>query len=191
MSVSYVRTLFTQGCVLSQWICNHSGTAIAIRKAKANLTVLPRVLTKIFAKAIANFLKPSYRPQRSWGKVMFLHVSVILFMGGVVSQHALQVSMGDGIPTCLAGGIPACLAGLRGVSRPTPRWEVEGLLVRGVSRPTPGGSPGPHQGGLQAHTWQVVSQHALRQTPPGAVHAGRYGQQAGSTHPTGMHSCSH
>ena len=26
--------------------------------------------------------------------------------------------------------------------------------------------------------------------PPGAVHAGRYGQQAGGTHPTGMHSCS-
>ena len=27
------------------------------------------------------------------------------------------------------------------------------------------------------------------QTPPGVVHAGRYGQQAGGTHPTGMHSC--
>ena len=26
-------------------------------------------------------------------------------------------------------------------------------------------------------------------SPPRAVHAGRYGQQAGSTHPTGMHSC--
>ena len=26
-------------------------------------------------------------------------------------------------------------------------------------------------------------------TPPGAVHAGRYGQQAGGTHPTGMHFC--
>ena len=26
-------------------------------------------------------------------------------------------------------------------------------------------------------------------SPPGAVHAGRYGQQAGGTHPTGMHSC--
>ena len=26
-------------------------------------------------------------------------------------------------------------------------------------------------------------------TPPGAVHAGRYGQQAGGTHPTGIHSC--
>ena len=28
------------------------------------------------------------------------------------------------------------------------------------------------------------------QTPPtAAVHAGRYGQQAGGTHPTGMHPC--
>ena len=25
--------------------------------------------------------------------------------------------------------------------------------------------------------------------PPGAVHAGRYGHQAGGTHPTGMHTC--
>ena len=29
-----------------------------------------------------------------------------------------------------------------------------------------------------------------RHSPPGAVHAGRYGQQEGGTHPTGMHSCS-
>ena len=28
-----------------------------------------------------------------------------------------------------------------------------------------------------------------RQAPPSAVHAGRYGQQAGGTHPTGMQSC--
>ena len=27
------------------------------------------------------------------------------------------------------------------------------------------------------------------QTPPCAVHAGRYAQQAGRTHPTGMHTC--
>ena len=27
-------------------------------------------------------------------------------------------------------------------------------------------------------------------TPPRAVHAGKYGQQVGGTHPTGMHSCS-
>ena len=33
--------------------------------------------------------------------------------------------------------------------------------------------------------------HPSRQVRPplGAVHAGRYGQQAGGTHPTGMHSC--
>ena len=31
------------------------------------------------------------RPQRSWGKVMFSHVCVILFTGGLLSQHALQV----------------------------------------------------------------------------------------------------
>ena len=29
-----------------------------------------------------------YRPQRSWGKVMFLHVSVILFTGGSAPLHA-------------------------------------------------------------------------------------------------------
>ena len=32
--------------------------------------------------------------------------------------------------------------------------------------------------------------HPLGQVPPPrAVHAGKYGQQAGGTHPTGMHSC--
>ena len=61
-----------------------------------------------------------YRPQRSWGKVMFLHVCVILFTGGV----------------CLR----AC-------------WNTN------------------------------------NHPPPGAVHAGRYGQQAGGTDPTGMRSC--
>ena len=30
-----------------------------------------------------------------------------------------------------------------------------------------------------------------RQTSPHAVHAGRYGQQAGGMHPTGMQSCLH
>ena len=85
---------------------------------------------------------------------MFLHVSVILFTGA-------------GIPACLAGGIPAYLAGLGGVvsqhalqvvsqhalqvsggvSRPTPRGRLRGL-VRGVSRPTP-------WEGLLAHTQGV------------------------------------
>ena len=63
-------------------------------------------------------------------------------MGGVLSQHALQVvsqhelqqvSRGGAIPACIAGGTPACLAaGLqgKGVSRPTPKGEVEGDLVQ-------------------------------------------------------------
>ena len=39
------------------------------------------------------------------------------------------------------------------------------------------------------YPWDQV--HPLDQagTPALAVHAGRYGQQAGGTHPTGMHSC--
>ena len=44
--------------------------------------------------------------------------------GGMVSQHALQVS------------------------RPTPRGEVEGSGWGGVSRPTPGGVPAPRRGCL-------------------------------------------
>ena len=41
----------------------------------------------------------------------------------------------------------------------------------------------------QVHPWDQV--HPPGQVhPPRAVHAGRYGQQAGGTHPTGMHSCS-
>ena len=109
-----------------------------------------------------------------WGKVIFLHLSVILFIGG-------------GIPACLAGlqgGLQAHTQGggwgvwpgrslqahtQVGVSRPTP----------GGSSPTPGGSPGPHlEGGLQAHTQGEgggVFQHALRQNPPADGYCyGRY-----------------
>ena len=68
-------------------------------------------------------------------KVIFLHLSVILFTGGSASVHA---------------GIP-----------PPPR---------------PGTLPD------QAHTPQT-------RHPPGTEHAGRYGQRADGTHPTGMQSC--
>ena len=85
------------------------------------------------------------------------------------------------------GGIPACLAGLQahtqgggwgvwlgGVSRPTPRGEVEGS-GSGVSR---GVSPGPYLGGgLQAHTRGVYP----------SMHWGRHPPQQMAT--TGMHSC--
>ena len=108
-------------------------------------------------------VKTNYRPQRSSGKVMFLHVSVILFTGGLVSQHALQVVSQHVLQ--ISGGwgwYP---------SMPC-RWYPRMPCM------SPGGYPGPPQeGGV-----------SLR--PLGAVHAGRYSQQAGGTHPTGMHSCS-
>ena len=80
----------------------------------------------------------------------------------------------------------------RGVSAPggVCSWGVPGpggcLVQRGAwSRgvPGPGGVPGA--GGCLV--WGVeglVSQHALRQTPPGEM-----ATAADGTHPTGMHSC--
>ena len=78
---------------------------------------------------------------------MFLQVSVCP-QGG-----AIPASIAGGIPACLVaglqgGGIPACLAGFqdytqggslggsgwKGVSRPTPKGEVEGDLVQAHSQ---------------------------------------------------------
>ena len=88
-----------------------------------------------------------YRPQRSWGKVMFLHVSVILFTGGwggggmpacIAGGISACLAAGlpggrGGIPACFEGGIPACLTGL---------WGCLQAHTRG------GGSPDPHPVGL-------------------------------------------
>ena len=125
-----------------------------------------------------------YRPQTKFAKVMFLHVSVILSRGRVVSQHTLQVVSQHALQ----------------VSRPIPRRKLRGLawggglqahtqgklrgLARVVSRPTlSGGSPGPHlgespgpllgvsrptprgvsrptpRGSLQTHTWGYPRMH--------------------------------
>ena len=109
---------------------------------------------------------------------------------------------GGGIPACIAGGIPACLvAGLQGgwypsmscrFPGPHPGGKLRGLARRGVSRPTPKGEvEGFGLGGLQAHT-QGVS----RPTPsmggciPACTEADPpMATAAGGTHPTGMHSC--
>ena len=79
-----------------------------------------------------------YRPQRSWGKVMFLHVSVILFTGS-----------GGWYPSMLCRWYPSmpCRLPGRGVSRPTPRGKLRGL-ARGVSRPTPRGLSRPTPRGV-------------------------------------------
>ena len=84
-----------------------------------------------------------YRPQQSWGKVMFLHVSVILFTGGSVSRPTPK---GGGWGVWSGGGSPG----------PHPGGRFRGLA--GEKR-----SPGPHLGGLKAHIWGV----GLRPTPKG------------------------
>ena len=51
------------------------------------------------------------------------------------------------------------------------------------SPPGPGTPPRPGTPPWTRYTPRLFTH------PPRAVHAGRYGQQAGGTHPTGMHSC--
>ena len=95
-----------------------------------------------------------------WGKVISLHLSVILFTGR------------GGIPACIAGGIPACLAAggvlsqhalqqLEGGACSQGRFCSRGVCSWGGSAPE-GGSGGD---------------------PP------RTATAVGGTHPTGMHSC--
>ena len=160
--------------------------------------VIPKNNRQIVWLSLVISNRYNYRPQRSWGKVMFLHMSVILFIGG------------GGIPAWIAGGIPACLAaalgqggrwypsmpcrfpgphprgkfrGLAGgVSRSTSKGEVQGSGWGGlqvhtwgrVSRPTPGGSPGPHPGGLQAHTQGGCIPACTEADPPNGYCCGRY-----------------
>ena len=89
----------------------------------------------------------------------------------VVSHHALQVSRGvyPSMPCRFPGPHPrGSLRGLAGggVSRPTLMGGLQVYTWGGFSRHTWGGSPGPHPGGFQAHMGSV-SQHAQRQNPPG------------------------
>ena len=89
---------------------------------------------------------------------------------GVLSQHALQVVSQHALQQVSRGvpGLGVCsklVPSLGGCLLPG-GLLLEGCLVRGVC-----------SGGL-------ISQNALRQTPPGDMTAG-----ADGTHPTGMHSC--
>ena len=124
-----------------------------------------------------------YRPQRSWGKVMFLQASVIL-------------STGVGLPQCMLGyhtpprsrhrpGADTPLGAHTLQSRHPPRsrhspWEETPPWSTPPPKQTPPPEQTPPPPGADT-TWE--------QTPPGAEHAGRYGQHAGGTHPTGMQSC--
>ena len=105
--------------------------------------------------------------------------------GGVVSQHALQqVSRSGWYPSMPCRFPGPCQGGklrglARGVSKPTPKGEVEGSGLGGLQAHTRG-SPNPHLGGPRPKPWRFsrptpggvsrptprvaggVSQHALR-----------------------------
>ena len=64
------------------------------------------------------------------------------------------------------------------------------LSTEGVSAPLHAGiHPPPHTDQRQTPPRPEADTPPLAAYPPGAVHAGRYGQQAGGKHPTGMHTC--
>ena len=106
--------------------------------------------------------------------------------------------------TCLSvilfrGCLPQCILGYTSprqtpLSRHPPRQTPP-------QADTPGRHPSHQQTPPRADTPQEQTpspsgadtpreQTPLQQTPPYPVHSGRYRQQAGGTHPTGMHSCS-
>ena len=106
----------------------------------------------------------NYHLQGSWGKVMFLHVSVVLFTGGICPIACRDIP-------------PGSEAGTPGEQTPSRIRHPSGadpqsrhpLIADTPQEQTPSYVPPPH----------------------GAVHTKRYGQQAGGTHPTGMQSCYH
>ena len=110
-----------------------------------------------------------------WGKVMFLHMSVILFTGVCVFQHVMdkgcvfQHAMGKGVSASGSGGVSL--------------W-VHGVCLWGQDVYTP---------------WINPQEDTPGQTPPGHTHIPsrhplcrhrhvEMAIEAIGTHPTGMHS---
>ena len=96
---------------------------------------------------------------------MFLHDSVHIRKGGV----------------CPIACWDTHTPGTRGRHPHPPPCGTRGRHPPGSRHPPPEQTPPPP-------SWNKA-QPPEQTHPPGAVHAGRYGQQAGGTHPTGMQSC--
>ena len=89
-----------------------------------------------------------YRPQTKFAKIIFLHVTLILSTGGVVSQHALQVVSQHTLQ--VSGGGPSMPCRSPG---PHPGGKLRGLALWGFQAHSQGGFQTHTQGGLQAHMW--------------------------------------
>ena len=90
-------------------------------------------------------------------------MSVIVFRGGVVSQHALQVVSQHALQQLSRGRVVSKHA--LQVSRPTPRGEVQGSGQEGLQAHTRGGSRSTPKGGLQAHTRGGLQAHTQGVSP--------------------------
>ena len=90
-------------------------------------------------------------------KVMFLHLSVILFTGGWVSRPRPRGEVGGSGQVGFLGPDPrGRLGGLAGGEGGIQAQAMGGIQAHtlGVSRPTrPRGCPHPHPGVVQPHTW--------------------------------------
>ena len=111
----------------------------------------------------------NYRPQRSWGKVMFLQASVILLMGVCLPQCMLEYT-----PIAQDQVHPP---------RPGTPPKTRCTIPQGQAHPPrPGTPPTRYTPQDKVHPLKT------RYTPPKQVHPPTT-TAAGSTHPTGMHSC--
>ena len=126
-----------------------------------------------------------YRSQRSCGKVVFLHVSVILFTGGCLGRHPLRSRHPPGRHPTWAD-TPQEQTAPRQTPPPgqTPPGQKPPCADNPLEQTPPPGADTPSGADISPQ-----SIHPSRSRPPHAMHAGRYGQQAGSTHPTGIQSC--
>ena len=134
--------------------------------------------------AYATLLPPA---NEVWGKVIFLHLFVILFTGEYLTHTPRDQVHPPGPGTPPRPGTPP---GTRYPLGPgTPPWDQVHPLRPGTP---PGTRYTPWD---QVHPRTRYTVPRIRYTPqdqvhpPGAEHAGRYGQHTGGMHPTGMQSC--
>ena len=118
---------------------------------------------------LAYFLPPA---NEVWGKVTFLHLSVILFVGGVC------IPAYNGAGECLPLGLgDVCLWVQGGVHIPRPDTHT---LGRHPQADTPIQPDTP----LDTHTHTHTHTHTPGQIPPIEMTI-----ETSGTHPTGIHSC--